>query len=166
MRQAYRQGDVTLIKINKAEADKLLTEQKKPNKKGQTVLAEGEVTGHAHVMDKDVTKLFTGATGQMPTGHSILVVTETTVAEGSFIEGKVIETMKDGTIRFKQSDGVIMRFLPKDITLKGDTGVIVNRAYSPLTHDEHDGIPVGKGTYRVIQHQTVTATRRRAIVND
>lgn len=164
MKVAYRQGDVTLIKIPRADGQNSTDFQKKPNKKGQTVLAEGEVTGHAHVMDKDVTKLFTG--DGLPTGHSILVVTETTVAEGSFIEGKVIETMKDGTIRFKQSDGVIMRFLPTDITVKGDTGVIVNRAYSPLTHDEHDGIPVGKGTYRVIQHQTVTATRRRAIVND
>lgn len=160
---AYRQGDVTLVQIVNTTWPSSRVE-KKPTKKG-VVLAEGEVTGHAHVMDRDVAKLFE-APGVLPEGHSLLVVTETTVRQGDFIEGKVLETMKDGTIRFKLTDGVVMRFLPDDIEVKGDKGVIVKRAYSPLVHDEHDGIPVGKGTYRVIQHQTVTAQRRRAVVLD
>lgn len=153
---SYRQGDITLVHI----ADNFVapdnTPQKKPNKKGQMVLAEGEVTGHAHVMDKDVAKLFSPTS--YPSTQQLLVVTEATVNRGDFIEGKVLETMPGGTVRFKGTDGVVIRFHPSDIEIQPN-GVKVNRAYAPLTHDEHDAIPVSPGTYKVIQQSTMQTHR-------
>lgn len=162
---AYRQGDVTLVLTTAFPEDDVSFNQKKLDAKGRVVLAEGEATGHAHVMDKDVAKLFVSPT-KLPEGHSLLVVAETTVKRDSLIEGKVLETLKDGTIRFQQSDGVVIRFAPTDVKIMGDIGVYVNRAYSLLKHDEHDAIPVGAGTYRVMQHQQATSARRRMITGD
>lgn len=163
---ADRQGDVTLVHTDKVPATVLASarasEMVKPIK-GRIVLAEGEVTGHAHVLNpKGVTFL---KPSNLPTGHSLLVVTEATVERGSLIEGKVLSTMPGGTIRFQLVDGTVMRFAPSDIEVVKQ-GAKVKRAYTPLTHDEHDGIPVGVGVYTVMQHQTADARAVRRLVQD
>lgn len=155
----YRQGDVQIVAINDLPAS--TTEI--PARDGQSILAAGEATGHNHVMDKKVADLFTfqGA----PQGHTVLVVKEATVKRGDLIEGKVIETMGDGTLRFRGEDGVVIRFHPDDVEVVKQ-GVKVNRAYSPVIHPEHDAIPLSEGKYRVIQHQTqVTAQRRQRVAD-
>ncbi len=163
---ADRQGDVTLVHTD-MDPDMVLAGQarfKVAPIKGRIVLAEGEVTGHAHTMPpKGVTFL---KPNNLPTGHSLLVVTETTVERGSLLEGEVIGTMPGGTIRFKCTDGTVMRFARTDVEVKPGVGVKVKRAYTPLTHDEHDGIPVGVGVYTVMQHQTADARAVRRLVAD
>jgi hypothetical protein len=158
---ADRQGDVILVHTDINPESVRAVNPIKPIK-GRVVLAEGEVTGHAHVMEpKGVTYL---KPPNMPQGHSLLVVTETTVQRGDFIEGEVLGKMPGGTIRFRQTDGTVIRFNPADIEIM-KAGVKVKIAYSPLKHDEHDAIPVGRGVYTVIQHQTAE-TRGRTLVND
>jgi hypothetical protein len=160
-RTADRQGDVILMHLTDnpfITGPKYLVDPVK----GRIVLAEGEVTGHAHVLEPKGVQFYKPP--GMPQGHSLLIVSETQVERGSFLEGKVIGTMPGGTVRFQQTDGTVIRFQPADITeMKG--GVKVNIAYSPLKHDEHDAIPVGRGAYTVIQHQTAEARGRR-LVND
>lgn len=163
--KAYRQGDVILLAIPPlAENEQRQFLSRKPNSKGHLVLAEGEVTGHAHVLEKTrgVELLHTTAGD----GSALLVVKEATVKRGDFIEGKVIGTMPGGTIRFQQTDGNVIRFRPGDITMRGDAGVVVNLDYHPLRHDEHDAIPVPPGTYEVIQEHTADAMMQRRRVED
>lgn len=131
-----------------------------PDARGRLVLAEGEVTGHAHVMEPKGVEMFVD-----PRGETLLVVTETTVKRGALIEGKVIETLPDGTLRFRMTDGIVMRFAPGDITI-GKQGVKVNRAYTPLTHDEHDAIPVSIGVYDVVIQHTADVRNVRRQVSD
>ncbi len=159
----YRQGDVVLIQQERDVVRTSYLKGQKPDKLGRLVLAEGEVTGHAHVMNPKVAELLND--DRLPSGHSLLVVQEATVQRGDFIEGKVLETMPGGTIRFQQTDRTIIRFHPDDITIQKG-GVKVHRAYAPLSHDEHDTIPVSPGTYRVIQQQTAITPQRRISVAD
>jgi hypothetical protein len=167
---ADRQGDVILVHtdidpeayLNKWHGQYNFAAVAVKPIKGRVVLAEGEVTGHAHVMEpKGVAFL---KPPNMPQGHSVLVVAETTVQRGDFIEGEVLGTMPGGTVRFRQTDGTVIRFNPADIEIM-KAGVKVKIAYSPLKHDEHDAIPVGRGVYTVIQHQTAES-RGRTLVND
>ncbi len=164
---ADRQGDVTLMHDPRDPADIIAryngsTCEVKPIK-GRVVLAEGEVTGHAHTLKPQGVRFF--KPNGFPTGHSLLVVTETTVERGSLLEGELLGTMPGGTLRFKLTDGTVMRFAPSDVEIVKQ-GVKVNRAYTPLTHDEHDAIPVGVGVYTVMQHQTADAQEVRHIVAD
>lgn len=166
---ADRQGDVVLIhmdaKSHTADFIRKMRESKykaKP-KNGRLVLAEGEVTGHAHTMDPKVAELI-----QPPAsvrGDTILIVHEATAKCGDFIEGKLLETLKDGTLRFQQTDGVVARFAPGDVTVS-EKGVKVKRPHSLLKHDEHDAIPLSKGAYKVNIHQTaVTPKITRQVVD-
>jgi len=163
---ADRQGDVTLVSTDMRAKDVLAKFGKhavKADARNRVVLAEGEVTGHAHALKNEGVTLLRPP--HLPVGHALLVVTETTIERGSFIEGRVIGTMPGGTVRFRQTDGVVMRFAPGDVTVKGDNGVVVNRAYSPLVHDEHDAIPVSKGVHKIIQHQTAEMQGRLRVAD-
>ncbi len=167
---ADRQGDVVLIPIGNDPVEIFNTTDKRhqiqPDKLGRIVLAEGEVTGHAHVLENKGVALFKLPNSEA--GHSLLVVMETTVKRGDLIEGKVIGELPGGTIRFQQQDGTILRFLKGDIEITKQ-GAKVKRAYTPLKHDEHDAIPVGRGVYTVAQHQTAVVERQRVarqIVSD
>lgn len=46
MKEIYRQGDVVLIKVNSIDSKA----KEIPSDKGKTILAFGEVTGHAHAL--------------------------------------------------------------------------------------------------------------------
>jgi hypothetical protein len=49
----YRQGDVMIRKLTKAEAKKIKSNSKDiPRDNGRVVLAYGEVTGHAHAISE------------------------------------------------------------------------------------------------------------------
>lgn len=164
---ADRQGDVTLVHSDLSPEQMLKKYEKhqvKPDRRNRIVLAEGEVTGHAHVLENKGVSFFKPP--HLPEGHALLVVTETTVERGSLIEGKVLSTMPGGTIRFQQTDGTIIRFAPDDVQIKEGVGVCVNRAHSLLRHDEHDAIPVSKGVFTVIQHQTADMQARRRVIGD
>lgn len=54
MNKQYRQGDVLIVKIDSLPEG---TQQIKPDN-GRTILAYGEVTGHAHAIDASVSRLF------------------------------------------------------------------------------------------------------------
>ncbi len=61
MRQ-YRQGDVMLVEVKAFS----LTEAKPvPRDRGRVVLAYGEVTGHAHVIDDALAELFEERDGRI-----------------------------------------------------------------------------------------------------
>lgn len=161
--QKYRQGDVTLVQVETETRGANHGLKKKAEANGRVILVAGEQTGHNHEMVMEVAEVF--ADTRLPTGHQTLVVKEPTVNKGDFIEGRVLETLKDKSIRFQRTDGLIMRFMPSDIEIHHN-GAKVLRAYSPLMHPEHDAVPVSPGTYRVIQHHTVTSRGRRQIVAD
>ncbi len=159
---ADRQGDVILVASDREprETRQRLAAHKVAPKNGRLVLAEGEVTGHAHVMEPKGVEMFV-----TPRGPTLLVVTETTVRRGALIEGKVVEKLPDGTLRFQITDGVVMRFAPEDVQIVKQ-GVKVKRAYTPLTHDEHDGIPVSVGVYDVVIQHTADVRNVRRQVSD
>ena len=170
--KADRQGDVVLIHSLRS-IDSLLSKAKiKPEKRdsrGRLVLAEGEVTGHAHVIDAPKGAFLYRERGKNQFGATeelLLVVQETQVQRGQLIEGQVIQTMPAGSIRFRQSDGTVLRFKPSDITIREGVGVVVNRAYTPVKHDEHDAIPLSKGVYNVRQQETMVSPTRRMRVAD
>ena len=56
-RQPLRQGDILLIPVAKRDVPKNLIEVPR-DKRGRIVLAEGEVTGHAHAILDDSATLF------------------------------------------------------------------------------------------------------------
>lgn len=163
--KADRQGDVSLVHTGKSHTA-FLTPMTgngagQHDKRGRLVLAEGEVTGHAHVIEDANAFLAVDDNGQ-----TLLVVQEAAIKTDQFLEGKVLGTMPGGTVRFQQTDGTVIRFNPSDIEMRGDVGVYVKRAFTPLKHDEHDAIPVSPGVYIVHQHQTIDAQRRRRIQGD
>lgn len=51
----YQQGDVLIFTTNEIPQD---CKEVKPNKSGNLTLAEGEVTGHSHTLDKECGTLF------------------------------------------------------------------------------------------------------------
>lgn len=51
----FRQGDVMLVRVNALPEN---AQKTKPGQRG-VVLAEGEVTGHAHTMSADTTTMYT-----------------------------------------------------------------------------------------------------------
>jgi len=166
--QADRQGDVTLVHTEGMNPKELLAKYQAfivpRDRRGRVVLAEGEVTGHAHAFGEDNITLLRPP--ELPSGHAWLVVTDEAVKKGDFLEGKVIETLPNGMIRFRREDGKIIKFAPSDVEMKGSLGVKVLRPFSLLAHEEHDGIPVSRGVFKVIQHQTADHTQRRRIVED
>ena len=60
-KRIYRQGDVMLEKLDK----RLITGAPVARKGGRVVLAEGEVTGHAHAIDSTLAQLFEEKDGQL-----------------------------------------------------------------------------------------------------
>ena len=56
----YRQGDVMLIRMAKAPARAVAVRRRG----GKVVLARGEQTGHAHVIESDVAQLLEDVTGK------------------------------------------------------------------------------------------------------
>ena len=59
MAQIYRQGDVLIRKLTKAEARKLAASTEIPRENGRVVLAHGEVTGHAHAISEQAVRFLT-----------------------------------------------------------------------------------------------------------
>lgn len=59
-RRGYQQGDVILAQVGLIPAD---AERETPHARGN-VVAEGEVTGHAHVLEPDTSTLFLSPTGK------------------------------------------------------------------------------------------------------
>ena len=55
----YRQGDVLLIRVDRIPS----STKKVPRQGGRIVLAEGELTGHAHVVESDLAELLDDVTG-------------------------------------------------------------------------------------------------------
>jgi hypothetical protein len=51
----FRQGDVLVVPVEKMPADL----EKVPRDNGRLILAYGEVTGHAHVVEGGIAELFT-----------------------------------------------------------------------------------------------------------
>lgn len=166
--QADRQGDVSLIRTEGPNPKELLAKYAAfivpRDNRGRVVLAEGEVTGHAHAFGDDSITLIRPP--ELPSGHAWLVVNDEAVKKGDFVEGKVIQTLPNGMIRFRRHDGVVIKFAPTDVEMKGSLGIKVIRPFSLLSHEEHDAIPVSKGVFKVIQHQTADAANRRRIVED
>lgn len=158
--RAYRQGDVILANLDDLSLPKMVNPglARKPVK-GRLVLAEGEVTGHAHVMDPDC------ATIHKTTNGNILTVHKAQVIAGTIVHGKTVEMLADGTLRFKAKGGPIIRFAPEDFT-NHKNGIKVERSYALLTHDEHDAIPLSEGRYRVeIQQVAETPKTVRSVVD-
>jgi hypothetical protein len=60
-RTIYRQGDVLLQRTSK----RTMAGTPLPRRAGRVVLAEGEVTGHAHAIDSPLAELFEERTGQL-----------------------------------------------------------------------------------------------------
>lgn len=85
---SYRQGDVLLIRTRKT----LGAAQPVPRDHGRVVLAYGEVTGHAHVIDDTLAELF-----EEKDGLIYLRVTASTVALRHEEHGTV--TLPRGTYR-------------------------------------------------------------------
>lgn len=150
-KRAYRQGDVVLIRVSTYSYDHVRKNAVKPNAKGQIVLAEGEATGHAHAFTSEVK--FTG----LSDGRGMLLINKPEHEASTLIEGKVLETMPGGSVRFQQTDGTIIRFAADSFTLRKQ-GIVPNDSFSLLRHDEHDALPLAPGGYEVVVQQTATAT--------
>ena len=58
----YRQGDVFLVRIDRALGD---TAKPVPREAGRVVLARGEATGHAHSIDSPLAELFEEQDGRL-----------------------------------------------------------------------------------------------------
>lgn len=164
---ADRQGDVTIVHEPLMDPATVLAQygqHKVGPLKGRIVLAEGEVTGHAHALkEKGVVHL---RPPHLPAGQSLLVVNETEFAKGDLIDGTVLETMDNGTMRFKKTDGVVIRFPMNYVQLKGKAGVKVLKGFSLLKHDEHDALPVAHGVFTVVRPQQMDAQQQRRIYGD
>lgn len=121
----YRQGDIMLVKVSEPDNANFVEA-----KKGEVVLALGEVTGHRHRFTDD-----SGVIGMITKAR----------AEKSFSKEDGVEIA--GSSIDKKWIGE-----PTDIAR-----VVVPEAGADLVHEEHDTIKVPAGTYEVRRQQEFVA---------
>lgn len=136
--KGYRQGDIRLVPVAKLPED--LTEV--PRQNGRLVLAEGEATGHLHVIDAPEATFLAADLAEIE--GRFLVVEAETEHEVPVFETKIVGRYTEadlvpGSDEIQIDDPIIEMVQIGARTIKG----------AALTHPEHDTVVLEPGNYEV-----------------
>lgn len=134
-KQQYRQGDVLIERI--AALPTQLNDSKHVTDNGRTILAYGEVTGHAHAFQADKCRKLVSEAGE-----------EYFHVTGDRLQIKlpVVRQWKNQVLTNHPEFGPI-EFAVSDVEIE-DGCVIVDGDYGLLRHDEHNTHAIPAGFYK------------------